>query len=189
MLTSLIIYLASKVLHTYPSTTKGEPNKTAWNSGDKFINYNRIYDYTYHHAEWCKKHPTDVPELVRSDAHHLMHAFYELIRSKYPRDGDGLEEADPEKRHSACRIKVHELKDVGSSLYTSAGQLTGTRGQLLLGTYMSDHRHAQQEHENADAQCEFAPVRTQQLRPVVHHASHKRFHYAELAVNAENLKK
>lgn len=54
---------------------------------------------------------------------------------------------------------------------------------------MGDHYRAQHEHQHADADGEFVPVRSQRLGPVVDHSSHKGLHDAKLAVDAQNLHK
>jgi hypothetical protein len=52
---------------------------------------------TYHHYDRGKKDPADVPELVGPDAHHLLNTIYKLLCPKYPRNGDSLEETNPQK--------------------------------------------------------------------------------------------
>jgi hypothetical protein len=52
---------------------------------------------TYHHYSRSKEDPANVPELVGPDTHHLLNAIYEFLRPEYPRNGDGLEEADPQE--------------------------------------------------------------------------------------------
>jgi hypothetical protein len=51
---------------------------------------------TYHHYYRGEKDPADIPELVRSDAHHLLNTVNKFLRPEYPRKGDSLEEADPQ---------------------------------------------------------------------------------------------
>jgi hypothetical protein len=59
------------------------------------LGYMRIAE-TYHHYYGGKENPADIPELVGSDAHHLLNAVNKLLRSEYPRYGNSLEEADPQ---------------------------------------------------------------------------------------------
>lgn len=71
---------------------------------------------TNHHSSWGKEDPTEVPEAVWPDSHHLVHTVNELVCSEDPWDGDSLEEADPEQAHSWGWVKVHQLEDVRPSL-------------------------------------------------------------------------
>jgi hypothetical protein len=50
---------------------------------------------TYQHYSRSKEDPTNIPELAGTDIHHLLNAVYEFLRPEYPRNCDGLEEADP----------------------------------------------------------------------------------------------
>jgi len=50
---------------------------------------------TYQHYSRSKEDPANIPEHVGTDTHHLLNAVYEFLRPEYPRNSDGLEEADP----------------------------------------------------------------------------------------------
>jgi hypothetical protein len=50
---------------------------------------------TYNHDRRGEIDPADVPELVGSDAHHLVDAVAEFVGAEDPGDGDRLEEATP----------------------------------------------------------------------------------------------
>lgn len=71
---------------------------------------------THGHNHWRQHHPAYVPKFIHSYAHHLVNAVAELLRPEDPRYGDRLEEANPENRHAARRVEVHQLKYVDSSL-------------------------------------------------------------------------
>lgn len=76
----------------------------------------------YQHDSRRKVDPADGPELARSEIEHLLNAVAEAFNAKEPGYRDGLEEADPQKRNSAGRVKVHELENVGASLETISFQ-------------------------------------------------------------------
>ena len=54
---------------------------------------------------------------------------------------------------------------------------------------MGDHQRAQHEHQHADANGEFFPVRSQRLGPVVDHSGYERLHDAKFTVDAQDLYK
>lgn len=81
-----------------------------------------MFVFTHRHDERCQEDPAHVPELVGPHTHHLVDAVGELVRAEDPGDGDGLEEAHPQKGHAAGGVKVHQLEQVHSSLGTGKGE-------------------------------------------------------------------
>jgi hypothetical protein len=51
---------------------------------------------TYHHHYGGKENPAEIPEFVWPDAHHLLNTVNKFLCPEYPRNGDSLEEADPQ---------------------------------------------------------------------------------------------
>jgi hypothetical protein len=124
---------------------------------------------TYRHNERRNYSPGDDPVQVRLVPGHLLDAVGKLSRAKDPSDGDGLKEAAPKDRDAARAVKVHQLEEVGTAIH--------------------GHGRAEQEEEDADGRGELPPPRAQVLGEHVHEASHQAFHDAELAVDADGLKK
>jgi hypothetical protein len=62
----------------------------------------------------------------------LLNAIYEFLRPEYPRNGDGLEEADPQEWHAAGWIKIHQLEDIRSALKQKAQQVEITEVYMFL---------------------------------------------------------
>jgi hypothetical protein len=71
---------------------------------------------THHHDNRSKVLPAEVPEEPRSRSNHLFNVSRKLVDPVKPRDGDRLEEADPEKGHARGGVKVHDLKQVDAAL-------------------------------------------------------------------------
>ena len=53
---------------------------------------------------------------------------------------------------------------------------------------MSDHRDAQQEHENAYGYSKFISVWSQCVWPIINHSGYKGLNYTKLTINSKNLK-
>ena len=71
---------------------------------------------TYNHHGGSKVLPAQEPEHSRSSSSHLFNTITKSVSSKEPSNGNGLEETDPEQGHSRCRVKIHQLEDVDSTL-------------------------------------------------------------------------
>lgn len=71
---------------------------------------------SYKHDDRSAVLPAYDQKEVRLDSHHLLDAVAELVGPEHPGNGDGLEETDPEERHAAGRVVVHELENVDSAL-------------------------------------------------------------------------
>merc|ERR1719154_276709 len=69
-----------------------------------------------HHEGRGEEHPADVPVPVHLVPNHLFYTTIKFLSTKYPTDGNGLEENTPEKGHTAGRVEIHQLKHIDSSL-------------------------------------------------------------------------
>ena len=101
-------------------------------------------------------------------AGHLLYGPPEPLCPEDPGDGDRLPEADPEERHPAGGVEVHELEEEDPAL--------GTHGQPSTET------------QDTDQDGELLPVGTEELGPVVHQTGDEGLHVTELAVHAKDLR-
>jgi len=118
-----------------------------------------------HHEGRGEEDPADEPIVADPVTNHFLNAAIEPPCPKHPTDGDSLEEDTPQQGQTTRSVEVHELEHVDTAL--------------------CDHRQPEQAHEHSHPQGELLPVRSQELRPVVHQACHEGLHTGELGVQAQ----
>merc|ERR1719376_247618 len=96
--------------------------------------FGKVKDEDEDHECGRGDHPADVPVPVDPESDHLFDAVVDFLSAEEPTDGDSLEEDAPQERHSAGRVKVHQLEDVDAAV--------------------GDHGDAQDEHEDDHAEGE-----------------------------------
>lgn len=71
---------------------------------------------TYEHDSRSKVFPAKKPEQSWLVSSHLFYTVAKSVGSKKPTDGNCLEEANPQQRHSAGWIEVHKLEEIDTTL-------------------------------------------------------------------------